>query len=363
MANCFAIEMKLMGLCASCRRRRRTGIIAAAAQRERECGLIGTYNSLEGRALLREFELGNKAWPLVSSYNYTSPDANVLNVAFPSAVSVYYTMLLRPGKTYRLAGAWPAEDLCFESSLELYTLDGQILGGGKSSWNMFDDDPLVVVVTDEPLWAMLRFYVNRKLNGTVKLENYLWRVDDECGPIPMQDSVVRVRVSQELQTFARAIFARISAYNPCQTAFYYTMDTTGLFPSATHYYLAARPGPDTSVRGLKISGLFPTDQPKMRYVDITAVNQSTIAIEGGIPFNEFSGLEYIVYVTDPDYEPKNMEIGARHITWTEASGGLRQVLYRLIDYETRGIAAVTQSLDPEEVRALLGKNYPRVEYL
>eukprot|EP00588_Corethron_pennatum_P016591 CAMPEP_0194304230 /NCGR_PEP_ID=MMETSP0171-20130528/2007_1 /TAXON_ID=218684 /ORGANISM="Corethron pennatum, Strain L29A3" /LENGTH=461 /DNA_ID=CAMNT_0039055431 /DNA_START=38 /DNA_END=1423 /DNA_ORIENTATION=- len=303
-------------------------------------------------------------WSFMCIYDYKRPKVTVFNVAYPSSVSTYYVTLVPADTPYLFEGSWPPVHLCFESSIEIYDLEGQLVDK-NASINNYRDKPRCLVHESKEVFVLLRFYVNRKVQSVVP-KDWIWSVfhgEEVLAPLPPS---VRLALSKNLEKLAADVFARINNNeDPGQTEFYCCMNDKGLFPSKTHCYIAAKPGEDVACRGMKISGVFSTAQPEIKFVDFIAIDIKIVRTEDGIPFNEFDdGGRYEFYITDQDYVVQRPpDSSVIHIKWTHAVGKYRAVIMRTITYSSQGLAAHRKNMSPAETKSVMGCYYPVVEFL
>eukprot|EP00588_Corethron_pennatum_P014749 CAMPEP_0194275572 /NCGR_PEP_ID=MMETSP0169-20130528/8366_1 /TAXON_ID=218684 /ORGANISM="Corethron pennatum, Strain L29A3" /LENGTH=404 /DNA_ID=CAMNT_0039019059 /DNA_START=383 /DNA_END=1597 /DNA_ORIENTATION=- len=304
-------------------------------------------------------------WSLMCNYDYKRPKLTVFDVAYPSSVSTYYVTLVPADTPYLFKGSWPPVNLCFESSIEIYDLEGQLVDK-HASINNYRDKPRCLVHESKEVFVLLRFYVNRKVQQMIP-KDWIWSVSHGKEVLAPLAPSVRLALSRNLEKISENIFARINNFEDYdQTEFYSCMDdNAGLFPSKTHCYIAARPGKDVACRGMKISGVFSTAQPEIKFVDFIAIDSKIVRTEDGIPFNEFedSG-RYEFYITDQDYvvqRPPGSSV--IHLKWTHAVGKYRAVIMRTITYSSQGLAANRRNMSPAETRSVMGFYYPVVEFL
>lgn len=311
-------------------------------------------------------------WTLISEFNYLHPTEGILNVAMPSASSIYFITLLFPNTKYKFQGNFPDEKLCFQCTIALYNDDGNPVKDKDGNFYQLDSntetkkniDWEITTPNSGRYWAILRFYINRKLVNVVPAD-WLFEVYENNRPMPFMPRSDAIYKSTSISKRISKIFSNdntISSFTP----FYIPIPQgNGLFPEPSHFYSACTMG-DT-IKAIKVSGMNISSirSPTIVYSDFILVDNTTTATQNGIPFYEFGDTyEFIVCSNDYEYIGPLQKLTWDNTTIPEA----RVLIFRIIDYQTDSglpniVNTSTEDITPEEAEKAMGYYYPKIEII
>ena len=302
-----------------------------------------------------------RAWIAVSSFDYADPSRDILNVAYPSATSVYFITMVPKGQTYVFEGDFPTGDGVFQVNLMAYTSEGNL---DLSYPPIFDYNSVAphrfTVAATERRIVIQRFYLDPEMYSLDDMEHLLFRVSNKDRNIPFFNPRLRIILSEALERpISNFVADRAPERNvTTPTPFFLPGQTSSLFPDISHAYLVAFP--TANVAKATISGSFTLSKDRP-YFDFIVCNQHTTQTDDALPgyVLQQSSSSYTLDVLNPASSSSD---GATSwsIQW-KPDNLLPIIIMRFITYDY-DVTDYSGPLTPAQTKDLLPDIYPTISY-
>tara|TARA_Y100000991_G_C21968467_1_gene348137 strand:+ start:1465 stop:2484 length:1020 start_codon:yes stop_codon:yes gene_type:complete len=306
----------------------------------------------------------NSSWQINSYFDYRYPNNSVLNLAYPSSIAYYYVSIIPPHSNYNLNGFFLNKNV-FEVSLTVYFGNGFINYDYKplNTYIINNRIDYNITTNNNFLYVIQRYYVNLDYYDSTDLINNLLNVYDldKHYNIPFLNQNKRSMYSEIITKPFQKIISFISPSVVSNfTKFYLPGFKNGLFKDLNHYYLLSLPG---NYKLLKIEGYYNYSKV-IPYVDFITIDQDTTSTDNGIPFYKFNkdsiyniyDINYKnIYVANydvSDEEIYKIDSDANIIRW-EKNNLNKAVIFRVINYNYKGIGQGKGPLSPEETKKIM----------
>ena len=292
-----------------------------------------------------------------------------MNVAYPSAIAVYFVSIVPGNATFLFSGKFPSGEGVYHSSLTAYDEFGAVDSRFDPLFAYDDRDAEKFLVNnpEKATFVVQRFYLDPRLYSLEDMEQLLFFVEDvnEGEEVVPYDSLLRTFLSDALEGPVATLVSLNSATRIVvePTQFSFPLNPAGLFVDPASSYFVAFP--TNATQKATISGNYSLSRERP-YFDFVVANQLTTQTDDAIPMIDFINEDgsYTVDILASDYigplEPNS-------IRWS-SSNTLPVIIMRFIDFTfiSQTYLAASQGdpllLTPDATQTILPNIYPTIVY-